>query len=232
MATNPQQQSSLVSQTSLATSLSSQTAASEHQKVKLRLAYGGRFVKVRGKSSQTDRCLPRRALPIPEQPARTPASLQQLPCIRIGEVWACLLAGRKIRQCPPTAQPPPAAATAAAPHRAVFMQRLLVLLLCLLLLLTSWLCSTPPPPPNKNNTNHMPPTPRQHTPPSTHDIQGENGGFKFVGGEYFNESVPYGISYSDFMFKRASGRCVVCCCCSAVLLHPALPSRATSPPCR
>lgn len=25
--------------------------------------------------------------------------------------------------------------------------------------------------------------------------------WKFVGGEYFNESVPYGIRYADFMFK-------------------------------
>lgn len=25
--------------------------------------------------------------------------------------------------------------------------------------------------------------------------------YKFVGGEYFNESIPYGIRYADFMFK-------------------------------
>jgi hypothetical protein len=35
----------------------------------------------------------------------------------------------------------------------------------------------------------------------TRTPQGETGAYKFVGGEFFNESVPYGIRYSDFMFK-------------------------------
>lgn len=32
-------------------------------------------------------------------------------------------------------------------------------------------------------------------------LQTANNSYKFVGGEYFNESIPYGIRYSDFMFK-------------------------------
>lgn len=32
-------------------------------------------------------------------------------------------------------------------------------------------------------------------------LQTPSNTFKFVGGEYFNESIPYGIRYADFMFK-------------------------------
>lgn len=32
-------------------------------------------------------------------------------------------------------------------------------------------------------------------------LQTANNSYKFVGGEYFNESIPYGIRYADFMFK-------------------------------
>lgn len=32
-------------------------------------------------------------------------------------------------------------------------------------------------------------------------LQTANNTYKFVGGEYFNESIPYGIRYADFMFK-------------------------------
>jgi hypothetical protein len=31
--------------------------------------------------------------------------------------------------------------------------------------------------------------------------QTPNLAYKYVGGEYFNESIPYGIKYADFMFK-------------------------------
>lgn len=32
-------------------------------------------------------------------------------------------------------------------------------------------------------------------------LQTANNAYKFVGGEYFNESIPCGIRYADFMFK-------------------------------
>lgn len=32
-------------------------------------------------------------------------------------------------------------------------------------------------------------------------LQTATNSYKFVGGEYFNESIPYGIRYADFMFK-------------------------------
>jgi len=32
-------------------------------------------------------------------------------------------------------------------------------------------------------------------------LQTPSNTYKFVGGEYFNESIPYGIRYADFMFK-------------------------------
>ena len=32
-------------------------------------------------------------------------------------------------------------------------------------------------------------------------LQTASNTYKFVGGEYFNESIPYGIRYADFMFK-------------------------------
>jgi hypothetical protein len=32
-------------------------------------------------------------------------------------------------------------------------------------------------------------------------VQTSSNSYKFVGGEYFNESIPYGIRYADFMFK-------------------------------
>lgn len=32
-------------------------------------------------------------------------------------------------------------------------------------------------------------------------LQTASHSYKFVGGEYFNESIPYGIRYADFMFK-------------------------------
>lgn len=35
----------------------------------------------------------------------------------------------------------------------------------------------------------------------SHNKQTANNSYKYVGGEYFNESIPYGIRYADFMFK-------------------------------